>query len=263
MGEAAGKATAPSDGGNTELIPRGYYAYEEGLSPFDDSKSVEFVFDIIRPNETTTKAFRYKASGEDAIDGTLSTLFSHLYSNLEPIVFRSFYFIGTTSTLPPSAIFERDIRFLDLAAWGNMTSLQRPDQFKPKNAKINEVVNNLINEYGSSFNPDSKLHHYVCPLNETNAKLLANVMPIYFADFANYVRADNLLSAEQESALTDPNNWIAVYDPAVITTKDVVPSQLRLSGHDIFKANNQDFPNEPFCVQSDWVVRYVAPQPAS
>ena len=263
MGEAAGKATAPSDGGNTELIPRGYYAYEEGLSPFDDSKSVEFVFDIIRPNETTTKAFRYKASGEDAIDGTLSTLFSHLYSNLEPIVFRSFYFIGTTSTLPPSAIFERDIRFLDLAAWGNMTSLQRPDQFKPKNAKINEVVNNLINEYGSSFNPDSKLHHYVCPLNETNANLLANVMPIYFADFANYVRADNLLSAEQESALTDPNNWIAVYDPAVITTKDVIPSQLRLSGHDIFKANNQDFPNEPFCVQSDWVVRYVAPQPAS
>ena len=242
-------------------MPRGYYAYEEGLSPFDESKSVEFVFDIIRPNETTTKAFHYKASGEDAIDGTLSTLSAHLSSNLEPIVFRSFYFIGTTSTLPPSAIFERDIRFLDLAAWGSMTALRRPDQFKPKNAKINEVVNNLINEYGSGFNPDGKLHHYVCPLNETNANLLANVMPIYFADFANYVRADNLLSAEQESALTDPNNWIAVYDPAVITTKDVVPSQLRLSGHNIFKANNQDFPNEPFCVQSDWVVRYVAPQP--
>ena len=85
-------------------MPRGYYAYEEGLSPFDGSKSVEFVFDIIRPNETTTKAFRYKTSGEEAIVVTLSTLSAHLSSNLEPIVFGSFYFIyfiGTTSTLPP------------------------------------------------------------------------------------------------------------------------------------------------------------------
>lgn len=137
--------------------------------------------------------------------------------------------------------------------------LQRPDQMRVTDDTFNKVVSNLISMYAVNFTTSSLVQHYICPLNEINANLLAKAMPAYFRQFASYVGSDPdwALSKADLANLTSPDNWVAVYDPAVISTQAVIPREGCLSGHDAFKKHNRDFENEPFCVQSDWLVRYV------
>lgn len=236
-----------------------YYAYNEGLSPVEAYKSVEFSFEIERPTQTSVVNFRYKASDEADLE-FLTTFNAHIWANLEPLAFRHFYFVNARRHSYQNNIFGNDIRFLDMTASNHRSyrKLTRPDQMSVKNEGFNQVVENLVNKNAPTFTPTSKKHHYLMALDEDNAKLLAQSMAGFFTDFATYVRETEFaLTAEEEREYTNPANWIAVYDPAIIRTQDIPVTEGRVSGHDLLKINNQDNPNQPFAVQSDWVVRYI------
>lgn len=209
--------------------------------------------------QTSVVNFRYKASDEDDIE-YLTTFNAHIWANLEPLAFRHFYFVNAKRHGYKNNLFGNDIRFLDMTAskQRGYRNLTRPDQMNVSNEGFNQVVTNLVNKHAQMFSATSTKHHYLMALDEENAKLLAQSMAGFFTDFANFVRdSEFALTEDEEREFTNPENWVAVHDPATIRTKDMPVAENHLSGHEIFKINNQDNPNQPFAVQSDWVVRYI------
>lgn len=128
-----------------------------------------------------------------------------------------------------------------------------------KDTSFNQVIANLVRQYGESYTPIKVEQKYICPLDEGNAKLLAQAMPGFFKQFADYVKNDSdwALSKIDSANLTSSDNWAAVYDPAIVSTQAVTPHEGCISGYEVFKTHNKDFLGESFCVQSDWVVRYI------